>query len=89
MDYVVQEFDPGVALALVEGHLNGIGGECGGEDVGVGEFVPDVLAALGRGHHLDNDLGPFAFGYSRGLLLSADPLAIGGIGFSHSLLGAL
>ena len=37
---VVEQEQALVALALVEGHLDGVGGEGGGEDMGRGEFVP-------------------------------------------------
>lgn len=68
-----------IPLAFVKGHLNWVGGEGGGEDACGREFVPDVLAALGGGHHLDNDLGPLALGYRSGLLGGADRFAVGGV----------
>lgn len=83
MDDVVKENDPGVALALIEGHAERVGVESGGEDIGCGELLPDVAAAdLGR-HHLDDDLAPFALGYGGGLFGGADLFPISGVVLGH------
>lgn len=73
-----------VTLALVEGHLKRVGGECSREDMSGGELVPKVGSAVGRGHQC-HDHGLIAgIDQLRELLLLTNPLAIGGVGFGHA-----
>lgn len=72
LDDVVEKDEALVSLAFVESHLDRIGGEGGGEDMGSGEFIPDVATAGLSCHHLDYDFAVLALGDGSGLLCDAD-----------------
>lgn len=74
-----------IAFPLGEGHLQGIGGEGGMEDVSLGELGEDVSAPSRDGHKTSDNIMPLSLGELGGLFGLADVFALTGVILCHRI----